>query len=970
MQIPYSACAALCISAIFAGWPAHAQTVHSISGCQILPANNVWNMRVDNLPVDPYSTTYVNSTGANSPLFPDFWSNVSGLFINVVDASQPRVPVTVSYAAEADPGPFPIPANALVQQASDAHLVVLDSGNCMLYEMWQATPNPDGSWNAGSAAVFNLKSNTERPPNWTAADAAGMAMLPGLVTYDEVMSGQITHAIGMTVPYTQQQFIWPARHWASYVSGGQFPHMGQRFRLKAGFDVSPYPFEVQVILNALKKYGAIVEDNGAAWFFSGVQDPRWNNTNLHTLTQVMGSNMEVVDESALMAEANSQAAAGTALALDSIYIDQRQVSAGATVNAEAILTAPAPAGGATVALSISSPGVLGVPASVTIPAGAVSAPIAVTVNNIGLTTPVVFAGSYQGVTVQSPVLLVNGTTGIAAPRLSAFQVTPTTTAGGTSVTATITLTSAAVAGGTAVSLSSSNGVLPVPSTVTVPAGALTATVTLPAESTSANITANLTASLFGESRSVLVTVTPGTGTTPPPTSGVSVAVNAGGTAYTDGSGQVWSADNGYSGGSTAQTSASIAGTSSPALYQTCRWGAFGYSFPVANGSYTVTLRFAEIYFTTAGSRVFNVAINGTTVLSNFDITAQAGAFTALDKSFPVTVTNGQIAIQFSQGSANWPLVSAISIASAGTTTPPPPPAATTLINAGGAAYTDSSGQTWSADNGYSGGSTAQTSASIAGTSSPALYQTCRWGVFGYSLPVANGSYTVTLKFAEIYFTTAGSRVFNVAIDGTTVLSNFDITAQAGAFTALDKSFPVTVTNGQIAIQFSQGSANWPLVSAISIAPSTTTGTTAYDRINAGGAGYTDAAGHVWSSDSSYSGGSTAQTTANIGGTSSPAIYQTCRWGAFTYTFPVPNGNYTVNLKFAEIYFTSPGSRMFNVAINGTTVLSNFDITAQAGALTALDKSFPVSVTNGQIAIQFSQGAADWPLVSGIEVLGQ
>jgi len=188
-------------------------------------------------------------------------------------------------------------------------------------------------------------------------------MLPGLVTYDEVMSGQITHAIGMTVPLSQQSYIWPARHWASSADGWQLPRFGQRFRLKAGFDVSPYPFEVQVILNALKKYGAIVEDNGAPWFLSGVQDPRWNDSNLQTIRQIMGSNMEAVDDSSLMVEPNSQVAAGSGLALDGVYINQREVGAGAPVTAEVILSAPAPGGGATVSLSISTPGVLGIPAA-------------------------------------------------------------------------------------------------------------------------------------------------------------------------------------------------------------------------------------------------------------------------------------------------------------------------------------------------------------------------------------------------------------------------------------------------------------------------------------------------------------------------------------------------------------------------------------------------------------------------------
>jgi len=824
MRIPHCAAAALFLSA----FASYAQTAHTIAGCRVLPANNVWNTPVDNLPVDPNSATYVNSIGASAWLFPDFWNATGGLYENIVDATQPRVPVYQVDSSESDPGPAPIPPNAVLQQDTDQHLFVLDTGSCKQYEMWLANNLGNGNWEAAASVVFDLNSNVERPATWVSAGASGMAMLTGLVTYDEVMTGQITHAIGMTAPATDQRYIWPATAWASYVSGAQYPPLGQRFRLKASFDVSPYPWEVQVILNALKKYGAILHDNGAAWFLDGLDDPRWNNDNLHQITQVLGSNMEAVDESSLMVDPNSQVVAGSPLALDSIYLNQRQVSAGAYVVAEAILTAPAPAGGISITLSASNPGALGVPASITIPAGAASATIPVTVNNIGLTSPVTIVGTFQGVTVNSPVLLVNGTTGALSPRLSALSVTPTSTAGGTNFSATVTLTDVAVSGGMAVSLSSSNAsVLPVPATVTVPAGATSATVSIPAGSASSSTGVNLTASLYGESLTFPLTVTAGSAapppsgpppTNPPPSGNAVVMVNAGGPSFTDASGNTWSSDYGFSGGNTSGTSANIAGTNSPTLYQSCRWGAFTYTFPVANGNYNVTLKFAEIYFTTPGGRVFNVAINGTPVLTNFDIVAAGGALTAVDQSFPVTVTNGQIAIQFSQGAADQPLVSGISI-SGGSTAPPPPPSNSTVyarIDSGGPGYTDPSGNTWSGDWGYSGGDTSGTSANIASTNAPTLYQTCRWGAFSYGFNVPNGNYTVNLKFAEIYFTTPGSRVFNVAINGTPVLPNFDIVAAGGTLTAVDKSFPVTVTNGQIAIQFSPGSADQPLVSGIEV----------------------------------------------------------------------------------------------------------------------------------------------------------
>ena len=264
----------------------------------------------------------------------------------------------------------------------------------------------------------------------------------------------------------------------------------------------------------------------------------------------------------------------------------------------------------------------------------------------------------------------------------------------------------------------------------------------------------------------------------------------------------------------------ISGTSSQQLYQSCRWGAFTYTYAVPNGTYTVNLKFAEPSQFGAGKRVFNVAINGTPVLTNFDIYAQAGALTALDKSFSVTATSGQIGIAFTTGSADYPLINAIEIvqptgiSTAGT--------AFVRVNAGsGAPYTDASGNTWSADGDYVGGYAFATQTAIANTTAPGLYQTCRWGSFGYQLSVPNGNYTLTLKFAEVSQTAAGKRLFSVAVNGTPVLTNFDVFAAAGGeFIAIDKSFPVTVTNGQIDVAFTPGTADLPLINGIEISGDT------------------------------------------------------------------------------------------------------------------------------------------------------
>ena len=180
-------------------------------------------------------------------------------------------------------------------------MLVLDRDNCILYETFSSYPQPDGSWQTGSGAIFNLRSNALRPQGWTSSDAAGLPILPGLARYDEVAAGEIRHALRFTAPQTRKQFIWPARHYASSLTALNYPPMGQRFRLKANFDLSHFSAEVQVILRALKKYGMILADNGSSWYISGAPDPRWNNDTLVSeLRQLTGQNFEAVDESSLI----------------------------------------------------------------------------------------------------------------------------------------------------------------------------------------------------------------------------------------------------------------------------------------------------------------------------------------------------------------------------------------------------------------------------------------------------------------------------------------------------------------------------------------------------------------------------------------------------------------------------------------------------------------------------------------------
>lgn len=293
---------------------------------------------------------------------------------------------------------------------------------------------------------------------------------------------------------------------------------------------------------------------------------------------------------------------------------------------------------------------------------------------------------------------------------------------------------------------------------------------------------------------------------PQPTAGTTTfTVNTGGSAYTSPSGAVYVADTGYSGGKIGTTTASIAGTTEVALYQNERYGNFSYAIPVANGNYTVTLKFAEIYWTAAGKRVFSVTVNGNTVLSNLDIFAKAGKNKAYDVDVPVSVTNGMLNIGFVTQVDN-ATVSAIKVAPAGTTASTgtsTTPAGTVVFasNTGGQQIVSSGGVTYGADSKYTGGNIGTTAAVIAGTTDSALYQTERFGNFSYAVPVANGNYTVVLNFAEIYWTAAGKRIFSVAINGKTVVDRLDLFAKVGKNKAYDVEIPVTVTNGAINITF-------------------------------------------------------------------------------------------------------------------------------------------------------------------------
>ncbi|MCP4217583.1 MAG: VCBS repeat-containing protein [bacterium] len=288
---------------------------------RLLPADNIWNTPVDSMPVAANSTLYVNTIGSSSNMHADFGSGTwaggpIGIPFVEVPGNQARVAVVFGYASESDAGPYPIPVGAPIEGGSgssgDRHVLVLDTDNNVLYETYSSYPQGDGSWTAGSGAIFDLDSNALRPDTWTSADAAGLPILPGLVRYEEVAAGEITHAIRFTAPQTQKAYVWPARHYASSLTAVNYPPLGQRFRLKAGFDISGFSPHAQVILRALKKYGMILADNGSSWYISGAPSESWNNSVLHELHGIIGSNFEAVDVSGLMVNADSGQTAGTA----------------------------------------------------------------------------------------------------------------------------------------------------------------------------------------------------------------------------------------------------------------------------------------------------------------------------------------------------------------------------------------------------------------------------------------------------------------------------------------------------------------------------------------------------------------------------------------------------------------------------------------------------------------------------------
>jgi hypothetical protein len=286
----------------------------SLNGFVPFSPTSPWNQDISTAAVDSNSTAIINFIGGSIGLHADFGSgqyqgSTIGIPFVVAGARQPEIPVNfTAYGDESDPGPMPIALNDPIEGdpnpgTGDRHVLVLDNANCFLYEMDSSYPQT-ASWNADSAAVWDLLSNEKRPYTWTSADAAGLPIFPGLVRYDEVAAGAINHAIRFTLQHSRAAFIPPASHWAANSSNSLAAPMGMKLRLKASFNISGFSPANQVILKAFKKYGIIMADNGSSMYIGGAPDSRWDNNDLHNLGGVTASDFEVVQMSTVYTAAN------------------------------------------------------------------------------------------------------------------------------------------------------------------------------------------------------------------------------------------------------------------------------------------------------------------------------------------------------------------------------------------------------------------------------------------------------------------------------------------------------------------------------------------------------------------------------------------------------------------------------------------------------------------------------------------
>jgi hypothetical protein len=501
----------------------------------IFPADNWWNADISSAPVDVNSASYIAfiNNGGTRHLHPDFGGEASpgsaeiyGMPYAIVDGNQPKQAVTFQYWDESDGVnhstgqgvPFyPIPAQAIGQahwieggdpgnvddRSEDRHLIVIDCSNKRLYELYNVFYDTvHARWLAGSGAFFDMSANNRRPDGWTSADAAGLAIFPGLVRYDEAWNPAVTeigHAFRVTVRSTNG-YVYPASHKAGSTAGA-LP-MGARLRLRTSVNGQDPALRtadpnVQKIFRAMQKHGLIVADNGSDMFITGTFDTRWNNDVLNPAFSLLtASDFEVIQ---LGWTAGSGAAA-----LASVAASPNAVVGGNASTGTVTLTAAAGASGAQVSLS-SAGSAVSVPASVAVAAGKVSATFAIATSAVVTQTLVTVSATYGGAT-KTTTVTVNPAASSTA--LATLTLKPTSAKGGTSVTGTVTLTAAAPANGTVVALASSNpSVASVPASVSIAAGAKSKSFTIATVRPKKNASATISASYAGVAKSATLTVT-------------------------------------------------------------------------------------------------------------------------------------------------------------------------------------------------------------------------------------------------------------------------------------------------------------------------------------------------------------------------------------------------------------------------------------------------------------------------------
>lgn len=286
-----------------------------VGGCKMFPATDAWNLDISGVPVDAAWTKKVQDLVGAAKIHPDYGvdgQDLYGIPLNVVAASQALAPVSFDdYPEESDPGPYPFPgpADVLIEGNSpdacdgDCHLLVIQQGACMLYEGYACEYQQDG-WHCANGAKWDLTKvgYGQRPVGWTSADAAGLAIAPGLLRFAEVRAGEVTHALRFTLDCTTNQYVNPATHQA--VPRGcdpqKGPPMGTRVRLKADYDMSKLSASAQVVLRGMQKYGLILADNGSNFYFQGEANAGWTDDDIEPLKTVPASAFEVVQMPPLM----------------------------------------------------------------------------------------------------------------------------------------------------------------------------------------------------------------------------------------------------------------------------------------------------------------------------------------------------------------------------------------------------------------------------------------------------------------------------------------------------------------------------------------------------------------------------------------------------------------------------------------------------------------------------------------------